>query len=238
MSVDDETLMAFADGQLSASERAEVERALEADASLRAKLAVHERMRTRFSEAFDPTLHEPVPERLLAAARAKRSAEIVDLSARRASKWSVREWGAMAASLAAGLIIAFGLNQGQAGPFMIADGKLTARGELAQALDTRLAADASDAIHIGLSFRNAAGEYCRTFAVETADVAGLSCRDARAWRVAMTSAHTQTPGEIRTAGSETPPEILAAVEALIAGDVLGAEAEAAARDAEWRAPPP
>ncbi len=111
MSVDNEKLMAFADGELTGAERAEVEAALEQDQALRERLQAHQRMRTRLSSAFDGALAEPVPTRLTEAAQARRQAEIVDFAARRAAKWSYREWGAMAASVALGLVLGVGAMQ-------------------------------------------------------------------------------------------------------------------------------
>lgn len=239
MSVSDEKLMAYADGELSEAERAEVEAALAADAGLREKLEAHKRMQARFASSFDPILEEPVPDRLLAAARGEtRSAGVVDLSARRAQRaerprWSVREWGAMAASLLLGVFVSVALLRGE-GPIAATSEGLVARGELARALDMQLAADEGGTVRIGLSFENRDGAYCRTFALQENEVAGLACRADAGWDIAMT-AQGARGGEVRTAGSDTPAEIIAAVEAMIAGETLDAEAEAAARDAGWRA---
>lgn len=232
MNVSDEMLMAFADGQLDGEEQAAVTRALEADAGLRAKLEAHRNMRARLSAAFDGALSEPVPARLQEAAQARPTATVVDLSARRAAKWSVREWGAMAASLAGGLIIGLGAMNART-PAMLAtteDG-LFARGALARALDTQLAADDAGAVRIGLSFRNTDGDYCRTFDLTEAATAGLACKRGDGWAVAMTAAGAGG-GEVRTAGASE--DILAAVDTMIAGDPLDAAGEAEARDAGWR----
>ena len=48
------------------------------------------------------------------------------------------------------------------------------------------------------------------------------------------TAWTPTAGDYRTAGAETPPEVLAAVEALIAGEPLDAAGERAARERGWK----
>jgi hypothetical protein len=44
----------------------------------------------------------------------------------------------------------------------------------------------------------------------------------------------QVQAEYRTAGSDTPGAVLAAVDSLIAGDPLDAAAERAARDSGWK----
>ncbi|WP_135213053.1 anti-sigma factor family protein [Vitreimonas flagellata] len=228
MSVDDERLMAFADGELSGAERAEVEAALAQDASLREKLAAHQRLRTRLSSAFDGVLDEPVPASLLAAA--PRMAEVVNLAERRATRWSVREWSAMAASVVLGLFVGVGVMNTQAPLIAPSEGGLIARGALADALQTQLASDEAGAVRIGLSFRDADGRYCRTFDLTEGGTAGLACREGDAWNVAMTVAGAGG-GEVRQAAASE--QILSAVDAIIVGEPLDAAGETQARDAGW-----
>jgi anti-sigma factor RsiW len=84
----DETLIAYLDGELDAETRSEVESRLEADAELRDYVAALAASAEALRAVFEPVLHEPVPERLLAAARGvpaagstAPSAEIVDFTA-------------------------------------------------------------------------------------------------------------------------------------------------------------
>jgi len=78
----DETLIAFLDGELDGDARSAVESWLEADAELRERAAALAASAETLRAAFEPVLHEPVPERLLAAARGTSSAgaEIVDFA--------------------------------------------------------------------------------------------------------------------------------------------------------------
>jgi hypothetical protein len=103
-------------------------------------------------------------------------------------------------------------------------------------LDSGLAADAPDAAGraVGLTFRDADGRWCRTFQSADAGVAGLACRGGDAWRLEALAPFQPAAGEIRTAGADTPPAVLAAVDALIADETLDAAAETRARDAGWR----
>ena len=238
MSVDDEKLMAFADGELPPAERAEIEKKLSEDPALRERLAAQQRLRAHLSQAYDGALDEPVPQRLRDILETRpqtdalvQTAEVVELGAARAAKWSLREWGAMAASLAAGLAIALAVTAANA-PMMAAtaDG-LRARGPLAAALEQRLAADQDGAVRIGVSFRARGGGYCRAFDLMRSNVSGLACRDEGGWRIEIAAAHA-AGGEVRMAGAA--PEVLAAVEARIEGAPLDAAAEARARDAGWR----
>jgi anti-sigma factor RsiW len=83
----DERLIAYLDGELDASESAEIALWLERDAGLRDRAAQLSESAALLRTAFDEVLHEPVPERLLAAARGE-SAAVVDLAAVRRSRWT------------------------------------------------------------------------------------------------------------------------------------------------------
>lgn len=146
-------------------------------------------------------------------------------------------WGALAAaSFVLGLSVAWlGQARTPAGFALAPDGGLADAG-LVRVLDTGLAADAPDAEGraVGLTFRDADGRWCRTFQSADAGVAGLACRADDAWRLEALAAFQPSASEIRTAGADTPPAVLAAVDALIADETLDAAAEAEARDAGWR----
>jgi anti-sigma factor RsiW len=98
----DERLIAYLDGELDENERAEIARWLEQDAELRERAAQFSENAALVRAAFDETLHEPVPERLLAAARGE-PAKVVDLAAARQQRWrrvvgNRRWWAGMAAA--------------------------------------------------------------------------------------------------------------------------------------------
>ena len=229
MIVNEETLMAFADGELVGEGRGAMEAALAADPALRKRLEAHQRLRRQISGAFDGALAEPVPEHLAAVALT-RAGEVISLADRRAVKWSAREWSAMAASIAAGLLIGVGVMGAQTPLLAAANGGLEARGALAQALDTQLASDDPGVVRIGLCFASQDGGYCRTFSIPRSDTSGLACRDDDSWNIAMTA--QGGGGEVRTAG--VPEAIFFAVDATIAGEPLDQAAEEQARAHGWR----
>jgi putative zinc finger protein len=70
MTVEDEKLMAYADGQLDAAERAEVEAAMASDPEVAQRVEQHRALRRKINAAFDPVLLETVPDELVAATRA------------------------------------------------------------------------------------------------------------------------------------------------------------------------
>jgi hypothetical protein len=115
---------------------------------------------------------------------------------------------------------------------------MLAGGTLARALTAQLASrQPPDApVQIGVSFRARSGLYCRSFVLrDKTALAGLACRDQGAWRVQMLAAAATPPGTgaYRSAGSAMPPQLAQAIDGLIAGEPLDAQAEAAARERGW-----
>jgi hypothetical protein len=242
MTFSDETVMAYADGELDSATRAAIEAALAADPELARRIARHQELRQRLRSAFDPVLEEPLPERLLAAARGRagdKRGEVVPLRHATVRRKSWPQWGALAASLIVGLLLGPWLMRGiEPAPVITADGALLAHGGLARALSEQLASNqpASAPVQIGVSFRSHDGAYCRTFALREKQVlAGLACHEARGWRLeALAASDSPTTGGYRTAGSALPPAVAGTLDALIAGEPLDARAEAAARAGAWR----
>ena len=252
MIITDETLMAYVDDELDAAARAAVEAAMKDSPEVARRVARQQELRRQLRAAFDEVLREPVPERLVDAARRTpagvREAPVSDLASARAQRverqsrrWSWPEWGAIAASVALGALVSQALFSGfTAEPIVARDGRLVANDALARALSNRLSADQPlDArVAMGLSFRSKDGEYCRTFVIRDGrGLAGLACREGEAWSV-----ESVAPGEAPVArddryamaGAELPLLILQAVEERIDGEPLDASGEAAARENHWR----
>jgi hypothetical protein len=232
--IDDEMLIAFADGELNAVDRERVEEAFAADPTLRARLETQQRLRERLVAHYAPVEEEEVPERL----RAMLDRKVVELAAARERRvrplWQT--FTALAATLVLGLAIGRSVEwPGDAGPVEVQDGTLVAEGPLAQALDAQLAsAQAPDAAtRIGFSFASADGRLCRTF--DSVALAGLACRGDNGWQLMMTAAGSGPRTAYRQAGSN--PLVLEAANALMAGEAFDAEAERQARDSGWRRSP-
>jgi hypothetical protein len=253
MTISDETLMAFADGELDGPARAAVELALRADPQLEKRVAEHRALRRRIQLAYSAELSEPVPERLLAAASRTpkmSSANVVNFQDARdamarsaAGARPLKSWWRPAGSIAASLIIGFGLGYGiwhQSSPFSrSAGGALVANAQLAEALSRQLAADQSpaSAVQIGISFLARSGDYCRTFSLSgTVSPAGVACHHGREWQIqtlTQSGAAGDARAPFRTAASGMSPAILKAVEEQIAGEPLDQAAESAARRKDW-----
>jgi hypothetical protein len=255
MTISDETLMAYADGELDAAVRAAVELAMREDPQIEKRVAAHRTLRRKVQAAYSAELSEGIPERLLTAARAATSthgSKVVNLQHARAAMERSRsrarplptQWrtaGTVAASLIAGVGLGFFMwGQTEAPLMRSTGGALVARGQLANALSNQLAAEQSrsSAVQIGVSFRTKSGDYCRTFALTGAvSPSGYACRHGEEWQV---QALTQEPGTVgdsdyRTAGSAISATILKSVEGQIAGEPLDQAEERAARRRGWRA---
>ena len=227
MSDRDQDIAAYVDGELDTTARARFEAEMARDPSLADEVAAQRRLRARLAAAYDPVLAEPVPLNLTLSASAAND--------RPARRFGLPHWGAVAASLVVGVLLGHMAAPQPQGPIAAGDGALAARGDLARALDQRLAADPDPGpIRIGLSFRASDGRYCRTFQSAGDRLAGLACRDADRWQIRTVTAWAPGKAVYRTAGAETPPEVLAAVDALIAGEALDTAAENAARARGWK----
>ena len=226
----EERLIAYLDGELDAEARARFEAEAAADPRLAAELAAHRRVGRRVTGAYAPVLDEPVPPHLVALVTAANDRA----PARAPSRLGLPQWAGLAACLVAGVLVGR-LAWPQSGALAARDGALVARGSLDRALTAQLASDEGP-IRIGLTFRAADGRYCRTFADPAEALAGLACRQSGRWLAVTTATLAPAAGAApayRTAASETPAAVLAAVDALKAGDALDAKAERAARDRAW-----
>jgi anti-sigma factor RsiW len=111
----DDRLIAYLDGELDETERADIALWLERDAELRDRAAELSESAALLRTAFDEVLREPLPERLIVAARGETTGQIVDLAASRQKRWKRmlgdRRWwvGVPVAASLLGLLIGTGV---------------------------------------------------------------------------------------------------------------------------------
>lgn len=248
MTISDDLLIRYADGETSAEEALMVEAALAADAAVAERLAAHQRVAARVKDAFAPVRDAPVPQAMLDLLNtsgplpSESDSTVVPLEQFRARKvpaprWmsgSLAGWAAMAACLVIGVMVGTQAPWG-AGPGLI-DRDQNARGALMAALDGQLASQPpakGESVRVGVSFRKSGGGVCRTYSAQAS--AGLACREGGKWKVMVAVAQAPAAtGEFRTAASEIPPVVLEAMDSLIIGEPLDATGEAAAKKAGWR----
>jgi hypothetical protein len=248
MTISDETLMAYADGELDELTRDAVESAMREDPQIEQRINQHRALRRRVQAAYSAELEQAVPERLLAAAKGAAGGQektVVDLQAARQTKerkaLRLRPAWRGVGAIAASVIGAFGLGlflwHRSQSPFAQSAGGVVAHGFLANALSRQLAADAppGSSVQIGISYLAKSGDYCRTFVLSGgAATAGVACHHGDEWRVhILAPAPAANNGDYRTAGSAMSAALLKAVEADIVGEPLDQSGEKSAREAGW-----
>jgi hypothetical protein len=243
MTVTDEEVMAYVDGELDAPRREAIDRELPGNPELQERVAAEKTLRDRFRNAFDRVLDEPVPQRLLDSTM--RASPVAALTARSRIRQRGPLLWASGLAAAAGVVLGVALSPwilrsaNRSAEFVTVGSTMEAGGALATALSQRLGSEPalSDGIRMGVSFVAKTGGYCRTFVLEhdTRAVSGLACRQHGAWQVqALESTQPQaTGGSYRQAASALSPLIARAVQESIIGDTLDADEEARAREHSW-----
>lgn len=233
--IDEETIFAYIDGELGGEERTRIEALIDADPALRVMVAEHRALAGRLQGGFATLVEAPIPPALLAQVAAR--GEVCPLAAARHAReqrrtvWTMPQWGALAATLVAGLIVGGAFSGGREGPVMEQAGRLLASGRLEHALNTQLASTqgANPAIRIGLTFKNQGGAICRSFSAKVAD--GVACHEGKGWQLQGLFGHDSRPaGAYRMAASPRTAEF---VDRLIDGDALDQAQERAALAANW-----
>jgi len=252
MAFTDAQLAAFMDGTLEDDALiAAIETAINADPALAERaeaLAGASGTAAAVRDAFAPVLEAPVPEHLARILAAPARAEVIDLAAARAARalpptandaggsWRWPQFAAMAASLALGVMIGGPLLTG-GGRTAASDGSLVlASADVAAMLDSAPSGQAVDLASLGtgevvLTFRGADGRLCRQFMIAGAGATGdaLACADnAGEWQIEAYGRRAAPVGEMKLAGGDAAPAVVAAVDAIIASDPLVGADEAAA----------
>ena len=191
----------------------------------------HRALGSQLRGAFEPIAAAPVPEYLQAAIRP--TAEVIDFAAaKHARRMSgVPQWAALAATLAVGVFVGTMVPKG-GGPVQIEGGKMYAAAAVNKALDSQLASASAGNVRIGLTFRNQAGEICRSFTTQASS--GLACRNHGHWQLkGLFAAPEGQAGDYRMAAG-MDPNLAALVDSTMASEPFGTAQEKAARDKAWR----
>lgn len=230
MTITEEELAAFADGQLDPADAARVGRAVAADAEMARRVATHRLLQGRLSAHFAPIAAQDPPEHLIALLRPRSAvADLTSAREKRNDRLRLPRWTWVAApALAASLLIAVLVPGGNDRT------KVYAGAPLASVLDTQLVADQDPAAdtRILLSFVRQNGDYCRAFA--SSQQSGIACNDGTGWAlVEQAGGMNGSRGEYQQAGS-TLAEVLASAQDMAKGGALDEAAEQEARERGWR----
>jgi hypothetical protein len=230
--MDDEKFFAWLDGELGPAEAAEMKAKVAADPQLQQLADEHRAFGTQLRSAFDPIVEAPVPERLQAALHP--SAQVIDFAAAKwgRSKPAFAQWAAMAATLAIGIFVGTQVPRSSNGPVEAQGSKLYAAAALSSGLDTQLASAPAGDVRIGLTYRDQAGEICRTFTASAAT--GLACRSSGRWQVKGLFAAPEGQGSDYRMAAGIDPNLAALVGSTIKGEPFDADAEKAAKVKGWK----
>ncbi|MBY3067774.1 hypothetical protein HFO63_05990 [Rhizobium laguerreae] len=230
---DDETLMAFADGELDETQSRALEEALAGNEALCERLAVFLDSRQLVGDALKPLIDEPVPQALLASVRRmadevrhqKPQDNVVSFRPKQQQQ-TMRRWLVpVAASLVAIVTGVVGFALGRINPSASNSGA-----EIAAVLDREVSgrdvtlSSPETVLHVVASFRDERGELCREYELKQPKSSTLTvaCRQNGAWatRLALTSA--KADGYVPASSQETIDAYLASIQA---GEPLSPEEE-------------
>jgi hypothetical protein len=230
--IDDEKFFAWLDGELAPAEAAEMEAKVAADPELNRLAEQHRALQAHLKGAFDPIATATVPGHLQAALRP--SAEVIDFAAAKRARMmpSLPQWAAMAAMLVLGVLLGTLVPQRGGAPVEVQGGKIYPAAALNHALDTQLASAPASDVRIGLTFRDSAGEICRSFTQPAAG--GLACRHGGRWQLKGLFAAPEGQGSAYRMAAGMDPNLAALVDSTMAGEPFDAAQERATRDKGWR----
>jgi len=240
MTFDDQTIMAYVDGECDAVTVRRIEKAMISDTDLTDRIGKARALRAIVAAHYAPVASEEIPDRLTAMLAPAAPDVDTSFAARKAGReqakqqrrsFGLAQWGAMAATLVLGVVVGqYGLNGDPESPFAQQGGALVASGPLENALDRQLAstqADDSD-FRIGLTFRARTGAVCRSFTGEA--VSGIGCREGQQWKMVST-----LPGGIQGDYRQASSNAINAVAAeLMVEGPMDADAERKSLESGWK----
>lgn len=248
VTVSDETLSAFIDGELSEGDRKIIETALQSDAALAARLDRLKRPDALIAEAFGGIGDEPMPEAVMNLVKETERPAADDRTILPfAAKPTVNPPARWIAPLAASLALAIGVGVGMqlAPDHRDGDGRIAVAGAIDPASPLFAAlesAPSATAVEIGagsitpvLTFKSVNGQFCREFLVVANGIANraVACRERGQW-VTLFAALTAPPADdaptYATASSRTGVQFDAVIDGLIESDPLDEQEENALLD--------
>jgi anti-sigma factor RsiW len=242
-----ELLMAYADGELDAEEKAEIEALMAHDPKARAMVERFLESGDLLRRGFDEILNLPPPQHLIDTIRKHQPApEIVPLNPPKRNV-SVSEWPRLAIAACVALIVGVVVGAG-----LLRGPEIEQRRETANLLQDTLefqptgavlaSAARSETVTPIVTFRAADGRICREFErqTRTQQTVGIACRNADGQWIAVVEIDrmllaADQSGELDyRPASGSPDPLAAALSALGAGRALTAAEEQVLRTQGWQ----
>jgi len=230
VSIDDQTLMAFADGELQGEARDAVAAAVAADPVLARRLERFGAVRALLADPLKAAAPPPRDD-LLEAARASVARE----AATRRMTFQALAAGVAVVVVALGVTL---LGRGDGLGHLQPEAPLG--GALRMALDDTASGASSGTVMTKVqplyTVVAADGRRCRAFRAVRGSAAyeGAACRSDGAWRLVVLAPIAKPAGGFTQASGDEPPAVTAAIDALRPGDPLEPAAERALIAAGWR----
>ena len=244
MTISDEKLSAYIDGELSPSEVNEINEALKADPAVAARLERLKQPGALIAAGYGEIDDEPMPDSVMDLLRDTGDTEnpgekVIQFAPRPAAK-SKASW---AVPLAASVALAIGVGVGMqiAADRTNRDGRLAYVGVIDQSSPVFAALESTPSatmvetpqgtIMPVLTFKSANGEYCREYVVAN-DVAArraVACRNEGQWVTqfaALAPQNSVTPNGYSTASAEIATQFDSLIESMMADEALDTEQEA------------
>lgn len=249
--VPDEMLMAYADGELDAADRAEVEALVQRDSAAAARLDAFVRSGRTLGQLFDQPMHEPVPARLLETVRTAPMQPIPAQQTGRQGVVTILKQALLGrtgtpAQLATAVVFSMVVAGGAMVLKLNGTAGTSAGERLKLALETAPSRPGKDAppgiVTPVLSFVSVGGEFCRQYVQPAASgkrIEGVGCRTKTGeWRIeAQAVAAGPGPDNSVTRPSAGPGEasVEATVDRLIKGIPFDPKDEAKLIAKHWQA---
>lgn len=239
MTPTDAQLSAFLDGELSEREMQAVEKAINKNPELAARLELLSIVDEQLRSAFAPVLDEPIPDSVLGLlddVENETPSNVIGFSARTERKNIWQLPAAIAASLMVGFFASQALNQRSdyTGNDGLSVGSLSQDSPVFTALSSQFSGQKNEEIEIILSFQSHEGNYCREFT--SANSRGLACRDGGNWNI-ISQIYAPSPdsaSHYATASAQSLEAFDALIEGLMDGEILDSGQERNLINSQWR----
>ena len=230
-------LSAYFDGELNATDRAQVERLLKADAATAEYYSALLTANAMLKPAYADALVAPSPDPLADRIGGRESPDSMRLLL------LVRDWlrpqvlagcaAALVAGIALGNLNVLPLRPAAGQPVLVSSGRLIAGPTLVSLLEAKQSdSTARTADFVRASFQMAAGGSCREFI--TGSTTGLACKHDGTWSIEIVANQPAPPPGAYTMAGDTAAEIEDAIKRLGGGQAMDRDAEIQAIGASWK----